>query len=530
MTDTITLLKVWIREFFGINKILHQKKKAKTIRTIIGVIILIVFFFGLSTIYNIGLAMLLKSIDKVSLLPVIMMTVTSLITLFATLYKAHSILFLFQDYDMVMSLPIKTSTVLASRIWLLYLMNCGFTLLVMIPSGIVYAIFAAPPVWFYLLFLLTLPFIPFIPIILATFIGGIIALITARFQYSNRVATVLYLLFFLAIMWFSLTLNPSNTTDMANLSELLTTNLFRSYPFAFLYFKSITEYSIINTVLFLLLSYGAFFCFIQLFSKAFQPIHTMLTTSKANAHYQLTDSKQSSPFKALYKKELRRYFASTVYVINTAFGVLLALLACVSLLFFGIDQITELSELPNLPLYLAQYTPFVVSLFIALTCTTGSSISIEGKNIWIIKSCPIPIATIFWSKIAVNLTITIPAAILCPTLISFKIPLNPFQIAMTYLIPLLYCFLIAIVGLIMNLRFPMLNWTSETAVVKQSTASLFSLLSGFLLIVIPIGIAVLLNPLGQTLSLGITAIFLLLLTLLCYRYLITNGAKQFLQL
>jgi len=82
----------------------------------------------------------------------------------------------------------------------------------------------------------------------------------------------------------------------------------------------------------------------------------------------------------------------------------------------------------------------------------------------------------------------------------------------------------------MNLRFPILNWTSETAVVKQSTAYLFSLLSGFLLIVIPIGIAVLLNPLGQTLSLGITAIFLLLLTLLCYRYLITNGAKQFLQL
>lgn len=70
---------------------------------------------------------------------------------------------------------------------MLYGVNLAFTLLTMVPAWVVYAVFAAPP-WFYTLyFLLALLAIPLVPLIVAAVIGTFLALVSSRFKRSSLV-------------------------------------------------------------------------------------------------------------------------------------------------------------------------------------------------------------------------------------------------------------------------------------------------------------------------------------------------------
>lgn len=75
-----------------------------------------------------------------------------LVSFFTTINKASGVLFSYKDYDLVMSLPVKTSHVVASRILQLYVLNLFFTLMAMLPAGAVYAIKVNPGALFYLFF------------------------------------------------------------------------------------------------------------------------------------------------------------------------------------------------------------------------------------------------------------------------------------------------------------------------------------------------------------------------------------------
>ena len=57
----------------------------------------------------------------------------------AAFLKTNGVLFGFKDYDLVMSLPVPTSSVVLSRIASLYAMSLLFGVLVMVPAFAVYA-------------------------------------------------------------------------------------------------------------------------------------------------------------------------------------------------------------------------------------------------------------------------------------------------------------------------------------------------------------------------------------------------------
>lgn len=70
-------------------------------------------------------------------LPAFLIAVTSLITLMFSLLQGCTPLFAMKDYDHVMTLPVKKSEILASRLVCIYLSNLLFALPVVIPGTIV---------------------------------------------------------------------------------------------------------------------------------------------------------------------------------------------------------------------------------------------------------------------------------------------------------------------------------------------------------------------------------------------------------
>ena len=75
---------------------------------------------------------------------------------------------------------------------------------------------------------------------------------------------------------------------------------------------------------------------------------------------------------------------------------------------------------------------------------------------------------------------------------------------MMLLIPCLYVVLTAYIGLVINLKMPKLDWTSETAVVKQSMGVLVALLSNFAYIIVIVAGYMLIGSMT-----GLTAYFII---------------------
>ena len=104
----------------------------------------------------------------------------------------------------------------------------------------------------------------------------------------------------------------------------------------------------------------------------------------------------------------------------------------------GVDKVGEMLEVPNFASGIALFIPFIMAMMMSMSPTTHSSISLEGKNLWIIKSIPVEIKEIFYSKIMVNLTITIIPILFSSTILSIFLELDVITIIYIFILPIIY--------------------------------------------------------------------------------------------
>jgi ABC-2 type transport system permease protein len=483
----MTLLKIQLMSFFGINEIRYSKdsKKRRSL-IIVGVsIILVGIFIGA---YSAAMAYGLVSMGMMKIIPAYMLMLISVITLIMTIFKTNGILFGFKDYDMVMSLPVTTSTVITSRFMMMYVLNFLFECVVIIPASIIYAINIVPEASYYIMMLISIFIIPLIPMTIATAIGAIITAISCRFKYKNLFSILMSFGLILGLFYLSMSSKNLQVEDVASLSSYMLEQINRTYPIARIFTEAICNYNILAFAAFVFLSVSWFYVFIKIVSWKYKEMNTALTNHATKRNYKMQSLEISSPFMALYRKELKRYFSSTIYVMNTGFGVVLLLIATIFIAIFGVENLESITSLPGLSATIYSSAPFIIATMIATSCTTASAISLEGKNLWILKSSPIKAKTIFDSKIAVNLTILIPTVIASGIVLAIRLKLGIIGILLIFITPIVYSFYVAIVGIFVNLKFPNFDWTSETVAIKQSGSTLISMIVQMLSVMIPFGL------------------------------------------
>ncbi|MGF7046780.1 ABC-2 type transport system permease protein [Paenibacillus sp. DS2015] len=530
MINIWRLTKIQLFSSFGLNKALHTrdvKERRKFLLLSIGILMGVAMIAVASFGYSYMMALTFEQMGRMDLLLAIMMAVTSIIAFFTTIYKASGVLFSYKDYDLIMSLPMKTSHVVASRVLQLYVLNLFFTLMIMLPAGAVYAIKVNPGVLYYLFFLITLLFIPLLPIIAATIIGALISWISSRFKASRMISLVLTFAVIIVFMVGSFRIDGNEQVMIDNMGTVLADMIFKLYPLSAMYVDALCSYRMSSFLLFIAISWLSFMIFSTVLGTRYKAIHTGLSTSHASSKYIMKPLVASSPFRALYKKELRRYISSSLYVLNTSIGMILLLVMSIALLFTSSEKLGELIEIPELSQYLSTLAPIFVSFFVIMSCTTSSSISLEGNHLWILKSSPVSHRSILFSKVAVNLTVTIPILVISCVMLMISLRTGWIESFLLLAIPIIYAFFSAMMGVIVNLRLPKMEWTSEVLVVKQSAAVLVSMLIGFISLVIPLGISLLLSQVnGSLILLGIGMIMIAVCGLM-YRYIQTKGEQLF---
>lgn len=532
MNNIWTLLKIQLLSFFGFNECRHTKdpkKKRKQRLVLLLFILLIPILLLVSTSYSIIIAQVVTG--SLHLLPVLMMTVASLIVLFTTIYKVNGTLFNFKDYDFLMSLPVPTSSVIASRVLMLYAMNLALTLLIMGPAIGVYGFYARPAPWVYPMLIAALAAIPLIPIIIASVIGVIIGFISSRFRHQNVLTILFSLAAVTAIVVGSFSFSTASVDEDALAMAVSTASnqLFRLYPPSAIFSDMVGSGDFFAFIKFIVLSLGCFAVFCVTLSLLLKKINAALTERSAKSNYKITALKTSTPELALLKKELRFYFSCPIYVLNTSTGVLLALIGAVALALWGGGALAQLLEIPELASMLPGFAPLFIAVFVSLTCTSSCSISLEGKNLWLIQTLPVKAAAILCSKILLNLLITLPASLICSLIFVLALPMPSILNAMlTFVTPAVYCAFISVAGLVINLHFPNLNWTSETAVVKRSTSVYIAMLTGLVAAVVPIALYAL--PFDHMYILAAVTAAVAITTALCYNHLRKSGEGALLRL
>jgi len=115
-----------------------------------------------------------------------------------------------------------------------------------------------------------------------------------------------------------------------------------------------------------------------------------------------------------------------------------------------------------------QASPYAAAAFLGMCCTTMASVSLEGKSLWILQSMPVNMKDIMNSKILVNLTATVPGALISATMLVIGMKSGLAGGVVYYLLLLAFGVGTAVWGLLINLMIPNYEWESETQVVKQS--------------------------------------------------------------
>lgn len=520
MKKVIRLFNVQIWGVLGSMLAIGERKKKKTRALYIGFTVFAVSMSFISFFYSYMTGMGLKMFASIDLLPSLFMTLTSVIVIFTTIYKVKGTIFGFKDYDMVMSLPVSNSQIVASRILLLYSINIVFVLIIMIPMMIAYGILAGPGIEFYIFSILLLFIIPLVPIIIASFLGTALTYLSMRFRYSNIVYMVLSFLLLIGFMIMPFFIGDSEQA-LVETTQNINNKINNIYPLSPLYSRAVTKGDIVSLLIFLGVSILAFMVFSMAVGRVFKLMNSVIMTGRYKANYKLKALKSSSPLKALYTKDLKRYFSSPIYVMNTGFGVVIMVLGALALPFIDINSLAKGIDITGA---IQDMIPIFITFCIATSCTTMASISIEGRHMWVLKSLPIPTLRIFASKILVNLTILSPA-LFASLLICFTMQMPFLEGLLVVLSATSFSVFVSLYGLVINLSFPNLSWTNETVIIKQSTASMISIFSGMGMAGIQYLLVIVMG--NHIRGLLLFNIVMWILILLLYKRLLNAGSRQF---
>ena len=532
MNNLMTLIKANMLNSWGFNKMLKSKSKGEKIKAILlGIVIVYAFCMIFASMFfmNIPLAQGLEKLNALDILLSSSILSVTVFSLFMSIFKLPSYLFAFRDYDLLMSLPVKPSTVLTSKLIFIYLSNLLIANIVTIPPLIIYGYKTTAGILYYIFTVTVTLFIPLIPISIGAVIAYFLGRISTRIRSTNLIMIVGSLLLCAILIVGSPMINQLNSQHIQGALPVF--NSINTILFWIdFYIKALRDSSVFYLIMFVAFSTLVFTVFIAVLSKGFKTINSRMSEKYKSSDYKMTRLKASSPLKALFVKELRFYFSSFIYVTNTAIGPLMMTVFSIAIIILGKDKLAKLLEMPFAGDYIYLSSVAVFAFCIGMTLITASSISLEGKNLWIIKSLPVDIKSILWSKVLVNLALTVPALVINMIIIVIGLELDITTALAMFAVLLTLSLLSPVIGLMINLYFPKLEWTSHMAVVKQSVSVFISMLANFVIIIITIVLFVAIEPSNANVFLFATAFVLLLVTLVFVKVLKTIGVRRFAEL
>ena len=458
MSKLFPLIKVQFLSLLGINKIANKKKGKSAGFISIGAVALVLgaLICAVVYVYAKGFAeSYLLTGNQNAFLPS-MFALANVICLVFSFYSASGNIYLTKDHDLLSAMPIKTHTIVLSKLIFSYLADLLLVLLVLVPSVFVQfeVLGSVSTKRLIKLFFMAL-FSPTFPIIASIILGALFSFISSKFKRKSLVFIIVYVLSLIE-------------TDVADVLGAVK-NIYVLYE---LVIKGI--FGLKYALLFCGVSLIAFGLAFFVVCKTYDKLNTILKSVKRAKNFKLKTYKKKSQFKVLVQKEFKLLFSSAIYFMNTLMGSIFAIIGTVVIIILS-------ASMPLLASILAVIMQAFYAFTFMISPTTAVSISVEGSCFYIMRSSPIPAKRLLNAKLFVNFIVAvIPATICALALLISMIGAPVWQIILTFLTIPLYAVLGGNLGLLFNLLFPLMKWDNIQKAVKSSISTFFTVLIGML--------------------------------------------------
>ncbi len=507
---------------FGFN----ARSKGKKIGIVILFAFLGVYLAALSAVITVFLYKNLADVGLKMLVPGLFITASAILNLISALFTSAGFLFKAKDLQILFPLPVSHRKILAVKFTQFYLSEVLISFISLGVSMVTFFVLDGITPLTLITGIAGIFIAPLLPMSIGVTIAFAVGMIIRNFKHKNQITTALTVIASVALVliyYAGSTLHGNFI--IANAQRLI--DKVTSFYFPASLFVDAYSGNVLSLLLFIAVNLLPLVILFLLISLKYSSLVASFNCERTVSDYKYSAGKTSSAFGTFLGKEIKRVLSSSMYILNSCSSMLM--LAMYAILSFKIKAIP--SEIPGVQadlIYLIMVCLIILSC--GITSTSVSSISLEAKTLWILRSIPVDIKTVFNAKALTNIIIQLPVAVIAIAVICIVIGFSLVQSLLLFAIAVVVLLAASYAGLVVNLLVPKLNWQNETQVIKQSAAAglyvLFSVVSCTVCIVLAVLGMLFLHLDSVTLAIGLLSLYLLQFAV--YRGLaMTWGVRKF---
>jgi ABC-2 type transport system permease protein len=469
-----------LKRFFGFD---IKKNKVKGILIIAAIIYAAIAMIGTFGYLFFDLGKILNEINQIHILLSFSTVYAIGFTIITVLLRASGYLFYYKDYEILAPLPIHSRKIFISKLAVLLIMIYVINFIVTLPIMFSYFYWNGFDILGILLYSIGLIFIPLVPFMLLSIISLGISLLTSKMKYSKIFTLILMIGVLLGIMALSFSLNDTQVNPLTGQIDVFAN--MTKYYLPFKWFNNAIYNNSILELLYIIGSHGLLFIIYIYFIEKLAEF-TNKRGIRSNIKYkQKNISYQEKPvIRSIVEKEFKKFFNSTLYALNSGVGLVLMIVMSIASLFFKADIETYFSQEFGVGLSAELLIMGLFAFMIGMTYTPAVSLSLEGKNLWILKSLPIKPFKVMYAKILFNLILVLPIAIISLIMLGISLQISILNILLLMLLIISFATLTSFMQSVINLYLPKFDYNNDAEVVKQSAAALLAILGVFVLMII----------------------------------------------
>ncbi len=478
------LLKIYYKNSFSFKRLFGfdlKKSKTKAILIGIGIVYGFVALLGLFGWMFFDLGKTLNDMGQIHILLSFLGVFLIVFPVFLTLFLASGSLFYYKDYDIVGHLPIKSRTIFTAKLIVMISLLYAVAIIGVLPIIFSYFYWQGFNILSFVLVIVLGLTLPLIPIAIFSLLSLGIALVTSKIRFGKLLYIILLFILLFGFMFLMFQFNEVEINPLTGQIDLFK-GLGESYPPLKWFIEAVANHDWLSA-LYLFGSHGLLFVgFIVGAEKLAnvtnkRGIRSVTHHRKGKAKLQQTDIVIT-----LVKKEFKRLFSSVNYAINTLFGVVIVLVLSIASLFFADDIMRFLSAEMGGMVEFELIIVFLMGFSIAMTTTPAVSLSLEGPQLWVIKSLPIKPSKIMFSKVTMNMILIIPMVCIGTILFGVTSQINLVNQILMIILLTMFGFTASLIYAVINMFTPKFKFSNEVEVVKQSLSVILAIFAGFTLL------------------------------------------------
>ena len=523
----------------------NENKKSKSM--VVLYVFVFIYLAGIMGVFSNGLIKELMAINQEQMFLGLILLAIALFVLIQSIFSAINILYYSKDNEYILPLPIKPSQIVASKTNVLLITEYFIVAIIGLIPLIIYGILTSASVLYYIAMLIVILAFPIIPTLISSLLVLIIMSFAKFTKNRNRfqlIATIFVLIVVLAASFAlnNTTATPEELVEMVTKANGLVEMVRHAFPTLGMAINGLTEANIgkqiLNLFLLVLTTGVIYFIYILIGQKLYLKGAVGNLSSGKKTKKKLNEEKafrNSSLTRTYIGKEFKTLIRNPIFFMQCVLPAILFPVLMIVFSFMGIkqEQGGEIADITGMitdktSIYLGIGILCAIQFFLMFVYISATAISRDGQNAVFMKYIPVPLMKQIDYKVIPNIVMTTFMNIITIIIVQYLFKL-----------PIIYLLLITIAGIVMgilqsyvsiivDLKKPKLEWSSEYAVVKQNMNLIWPVVLALLNITILIILTIIVGKsLNSYITVGLIIVLYSILTVIVRNYIKNNLEKLF---